>query len=166
MYLPEAEGEPGRWVEKSPMPVARAMAGAAISGGKIYVMGGLDAEEQFLTRSDVYTPVMDDSGENPWTVGMPLPEARAHHGMTNVGDLVFVIGGEGQDSSWLSNLQFFPAANLWQRIENPVETVWNGMGVISAGTQLYTFGGKINGEISDLTRTYQAVYSIAVPLIP
>ena len=166
MYLPAAAGEPGRWLEITPMPVARAFAGAAISGGRVYVMGGLDANGQILTRSDVYTPVLEESGENPWSEGMPLPEARARHGMTSVGDLVFVLGGDEKDGRPLSNLQFFPAANLWQRIENPIQSVWTGMGVIGAGTQLYTFGGEINREASALTQTYQAVYSISVPFIP
>jgi DNA-binding CsgD family transcriptional regulator/N-acetylneuraminic acid mutarotase len=166
MYQPGSAAEPGRWLEMSPMPVPRASAGAAISGGRIYLMGGLSSAGQILTRSDVYTPVLDDGGENPWAEGMPLPEARAEHGMTSVGDLVFLIGGDGPGSNLLSNLQFFPAAGLWQRIENPVQSLWTGMGVISAGTQLYIFGGRIDGEISALTQTYQAVFTIAVPIAP
>jgi DNA-binding CsgD family transcriptional regulator/N-acetylneuraminic acid mutarotase len=165
-YIPATGAESGRWLELTAMPVARGFAGAAVSGGKIYVIGGIDAQDQVLSRSDVYTPAMDDGQNSPWQPGMPLPESRYHHAMTSVGDLVFVIGGIDANGGRLTNLQFSPAANLWQRIENPIQQAWTDLGVATVGTQLFTFGGEIGNQESDLTQTYQAIFTIAVPFAP
>jgi DNA-binding CsgD family transcriptional regulator/N-acetylneuraminic acid mutarotase len=167
-YTPGIDDQdiPGVWLEKSPLPLARGFLGAAVSGGKIYVMGGLDNTNQPVARTDIYTPALDDAEESPWAEGMPLPEARARLGMTNVGDLLFVIGGVGADGPLNSNLQFFPAANLWQRIENPIREGVSDMGVVTISTQLFTLGGSLNDQHFADTYTYQAVFTIAIPFAP
>lgn len=165
-FSPGTADESGRWLEKTPMPMGRGFAGAAVSEGKIYLIGGIDEDGRILSRSDIYSPALDDGSNIPWEVGMPLPEPRYKHGVTNVGDLLFVIGGTDLEGSTLSNLQFTPSANLWQRIENPQQQVWEELGVATLGTQLFTFGGLVDGAVSAQSQTYQAIFTIAVPLIP
>ncbi|MFN2197664.1 MAG: LuxR C-terminal-related transcriptional regulator [Anaerolineales bacterium] len=165
-FTPGNPGEPGVWREMTSMPGARGFLGAAASGGKIYLIGGLGPDGQPLARSDIYTPALDDGQNDPWQDGMPLPEARAHQGMTNVGDLIFVMGGAGSENRPLSNLQFSPAANLWQRVENPVEGLWKDPGVAPLGTQIYVLGGSLDTQPSDRLLTYQAIFTISVPFLP
>lgn len=166
MYTPGPAGEAGVWQQMTSMPGARGFLGAAASGGKIYLIGGLGPDGQALARSDVYTPALDDGQNNPWQEGMPLPEARAHHGMTNVGDLLFVIGGRGEAGQPLSSLQFSPSVSLWQKIENPVSQIWFDMGIATWGTQLFTFGGVQDDQYTGQTLTYQAIYTIIMPRLP
>jgi N-acetylneuraminic acid mutarotase len=165
-YLPGSAGEPGTWQEMTSMPGARGFLGAAASGGKIYLIGGLGPDGQPIARSDMYTPALDDGQNNPWQAGMPLPEARANLGMANVGDLIFVIGGVGGENRPLSNLQFSPAANLWQRIENPVAGLWKDPGIAPLGTQIYAVGGRVDDQPSERLLTYQAIFTISVPFLP
>lgn len=97
---------------------------------------------------------------------MPLPEGRYRHAIANAGDVLFVIGGTGATGQALPSLQFSAAANLWQRTTPPVEQSWTDLAVISISTQLFTFGGRVGDQVDDQTRSYQALFSIAVPIAP
>ncbi|PIW19903.1 MAG: galactose oxidase, partial [Anaerolineae bacterium CG17_big_fil_post_rev_8_21_14_2_50_57_27] len=52
------------------MPTARGFAGAAVAGGKIYVIGGYDGKEA-LAVNEEYLPERDT-----WSRRAPLPAGR------------------------------------------------------------------------------------------
>jgi N-acetylneuraminic acid mutarotase len=78
------------------LPLPRFEAAAAVSGGRVYFIGGITGVTSDPTsareshRVDVYDPETDT-----WTDGPPLPDgAPSHHlAVTTVGDLVYVLGG-------------------------------------------------------------------------
>jgi DNA-binding CsgD family transcriptional regulator len=166
-YLPGADGQDGEWVEKSPLPEARGYAAAAVSAGRIYVLGGQNNSGTLLIENDIYAPAQDLDGQSsPWQGGMPLPEGRYRHSIANAGDLLFVIGGTDEAGQVLPNLQFSAAASLWQRTAPPIPESWTDLAVASISTQLFTFGGRAGEQIQGTTRSYQALFSIAVPIAP
>lgn len=166
-YAPAPDGQPGEWVEKTPLLEAKGYTAAAVSGGRIYLMGGQNNSGTVLAENDIYAPAQDvNSQSDPWQVGMPLPEGRYRHAIANAGDLLFVIGGTDDGDQALANLQFAPASNLWQRSVSPVEKTWTDLGAAAFSTQVFTFGGRIGEEIEGQTRSYQALFSIAVPIAP
>lgn len=166
-FTPGADGLGGEWVEKTPLVEAKGYTAAAVSGGRIYVMGGENNSGVLLAENDIYAPSADLGGQSePWQTGMPLPEGRYRHAIANAGDVLFVIGGTGATGQALPSLQFSAAANLWQRTTPPVEQSWTDLAVISISTQLFTFGGRVGDQVDDQTRSYQALFSIAVPIAP
>ena len=62
-------------------------------------------------------------------------------------------------------LEYLPQVNQWKEIEPPKTQPWSRMGLVVIGTNLYAFGGLVGGSITGAQWTYQALYTIAVPII-
>jgi N-acetylneuraminic acid mutarotase len=73
------------------MPTPRSEVAVAAVAGKIYVVGGFEADGSPSDKVEVYDPVTDAWGEIA-----PLPEPRHHTAATAVADIfLYVIGGFG-----------------------------------------------------------------------
>lgn len=79
--------EPG-WVLGAPAPIALTEVAAAAHDGRIWVVGGMDADGRAVDRVLVYDPATD-----VWADGPPLPEAVHHAALVSDGDFLFLIGG-------------------------------------------------------------------------
>jgi DNA-binding CsgD family transcriptional regulator len=152
------------WVEHKPMPTARGYAGTAVSGGKIFIIGGYDGNRA-LDVNEVYWPERDDGYSDPWSTASNLPERRYAMGITNIADIIYLVGGEGEDSENLSPLEYIPSLNIWGQFENPLPQHWSFMGLVNLDTRLLAIGGKVDGEPSPISMVYQAIYTISIPLI-
>jgi hypothetical protein len=75
-------------VEKTPMPTARKEVGVGVIGGKLYVVGGRDANYQLLSVMEAYDPATD-----AWTRLSPLPTLRSTEGAVALKGLLYVVGG-------------------------------------------------------------------------
>jgi hypothetical protein len=142
------------------MPTARGFAGAAVAGGKIYVVGGYDGKIALMVNEE-YLPERDT-----WLQRAPLPEGRYALGMTSVADILYVIGGERKTDSALLPLQYVPQQDQWQAFESPFSESWSHLGVIPTGTHLYALGGNLGGVPAAKNLAYQAIYTILIPVIP
>jgi N-acetylneuraminic acid mutarotase len=71
------------------MPAARQSLGAGMdASGRIYVLGGFDTDDVFLSSVDVFTP-----STGTWQSGPPMPKARAAFGIASFDDRIHVLGG-------------------------------------------------------------------------
>ena len=156
------EYDPGQdnWIKRTPMPTARGFAGAAIAGGKIYVVGGTDGKSA-LAVNEEYSPELDN-----WTRHAPIPEARFAAGMTSVADIIYLVGGEGKAGSSLLPLQYVHQQDQWQEFESPHSENWSHLGLVPFQTQLYGVGGWQNNMPATQNLSYQAIYTILMPVIP
>ncbi|MDP1547605.1 MAG: kelch repeat-containing protein [Anaerolineales bacterium] len=156
------EYDPGqdKWSKRTPMPTARDFAGAAIAGGKIYVIGGYDGKEA-LTVNEEYLPERDT-----WSQRAPLPAGRYALGMASVADIIYVVGGEGNTGSSLPPLQYLHQQDQWQEFESPFSQHWSHLGLVPFQTQLYGVGGWWNDTPATQNLSYQAIYTILIPVIP
>jgi DNA-binding CsgD family transcriptional regulator len=162
------EYDPDRdvWLtDRSPMPTARAYAGAAVATGKIYILGGYDGV-QALAVNEVYQPDRDRPGEHPWSVAAPLPEARFGAGVAGVADIIHLVGGENDQGGVSGVLEYFPQNDAWQKIPGLSSQPWSRLGLIPVGTHLYALGGQLGGVIVGENLSYQAIYTVLIPLIP
>jgi DNA-binding CsgD family transcriptional regulator len=157
--------DPGQnhWVSAVSMPKARGFASAAVAGDNIYVIGGYDGK-QALKLNEVYSPFLDDS-ESPWSQAGSMPDGRYAFGMTSIAGIIYVVGGEG-DASLLPPLQYVHQQNRWQEFTDPLSQRWSHLGLVSLQTQLYGFGGWLNGIPAAQNLSYQAIYIISIPNIP
>lgn len=160
----EYDPETDQWLGRSSMPTPRAYSGAAVSSGKIYVLGGEDLTGP-LDVNEVYSPELDDGENVPWDAAVSIPDDRSGAGVVNVVDNIFVIGGRNQDGVSDPSFIYVPAGELWQSIDLPISDQWSRMGLSLVGKQLFMLGGNISDEPTDGNYAYQAIFTVAFPVI-
>ena len=149
-----------KWTERIPMPTARGFSGAAVAGGSIYVIGGMVGEKA-LAVNEEYVPE-----HNKWSQRAPLPIGRYALGMTSVADIIYAVGGENETSSSLPPLQYIHQQDQWQAFEGPLhQQEWSHLGLVPLQTQIYGLGGRLNGIPAARNLSYQAIYTILIPLV-
>ena len=159
----EYDPEQDAWTVRTPMPTARAFAGAAIAGGSIYVIGGT-AGGKALAVNQEYVPEHDTGATNPWASRSPIPEARSAMGLASIADTIYVVGGIGDAGLALQSMQYSFQLDRWQVFENPIAWQWSYLGLASLQTQLYALGGRQNGNPAAQNLSYQAIYTIVIPV--
>ncbi len=151
------------WVELTKMPIKRAYGGAAVSGGKIYVLGGIN-DEGVLSNNHVYAPELDQVDMNPWSEAADLPEKRYAMGVTNVVENIYLIGGS-HDNGVLDSYIYFPTTNSWQQLDQPFIQSLTNFGQVLLGTRVYLMGGETNEEVIAKNISYQAIYTLSIPVV-
>ena len=146
------------------MPSAREWAGAAAAGDKIYVIGGYDGKKA-LALNEVFSPFTDNP-QDSWSEAERLPETRYAFGVASVADTIYVIGGEGDPNQTLKPIQFLHQQNKWQYFESPFTGNWSHLGLVPIQTELYGVGGRTNNVPAAKNLSYQAIYTILIPLLP
>jgi DNA-binding CsgD family transcriptional regulator/N-acetylneuraminic acid mutarotase len=149
-----------KWTERMPMPTARGFAGAAAAGGGIYVIGGTTGE-RVLAVNEEYVPERD-----AWSQRTSLPNGRFAPGMTSVADIIYVVGGTNEIESVLPPLQYLHQQDQWREFEVPFSQSWSHFGLVSLETRLYGVGGLKNKIPTTQNLSYQAIYTILIPVIP
>jgi len=152
-----------QWSIHAAMPTARGFSGAALAAGKIFVMGGT-AGGAALTVNEAFSPDAEAGGGTAWAAVAPIPSGRAKAGVASVADIVHVVGGDGV-TGLQTALEYLPQLDQWKEIESPRTQPWSRMGLVAIGTNLYAFGGLAGQSITGAQWTYQALYTIAVPII-
>jgi len=150
------------WSSIPPMPTARAYAGSVVIGGKIYIIGGWDGN-QAIKADEAFVP--DNSGASQqWVQEPSLPYGRYAMGITNLADIIFIIGGLGGSDN-PSTIALSPGDTYWGELQSPIKTGWSNLGVSTIGTRLFALGGK-NGETMNTEMwEYQAIFTITFPII-
>lgn len=152
------------WMLKTSMPVARGYGGAGVSGRSIFLIGGYNGKRS-LKRNDIYQPDHDDGTTNPWSIGKPLPAGRYRIGVASIADILLVIGGiEGQNRTPAS-MEYFPQTDEWITYDNMASQALVDQGVVPLGTHIYILGGIIEDVPTNQTLSYQAIYTIAIPVV-
>ncbi len=152
------------WSERTPLPLPRRAAAAAVAGGKIYVLGGFDGQNP-LTRNETYTPSLEGSGASPWGTATPLPEGRYAMGAASIADSILVIGGVPPSASTAASYQFFPSTSTWTELEQPSPQPWAYLASVPLDQNILALGGMQNDQISGVLQTYQAVYTVLIPIV-
>ena len=148
----------GAWKKKSPMPTARSDLAAAAVGGKIYALGGRDAQlQERLATVEEYDPATDT-----WKQLPDMPTARDEFTAGVVGGKIYVIGGfttvkRGAKviSKTLSTVEVYdPAANNWGKVADlPIARVRTGSAALNA--KIYVIAGVTNvGGGQQLVQVY------------
>jgi DNA-binding CsgD family transcriptional regulator/N-acetylneuraminic acid mutarotase len=159
-YDPDAD----KWQSLTTMPTARAFPGVSIVEGKIYVIGGYDGEKALLTN-EIYTPDLEDNTKSPWEIGESLPDPRYAMGVASLVDTLHVFGGIGESGEPLPSLEYSNSLRSWETYQSPFKGQWSQLGLVPVGTNLYLVGGDINGLPTGINLTYQAIYTINIPIV-
>jgi DNA-binding CsgD family transcriptional regulator len=160
------EYDPGRdaWAVRTPMPTARGFAGAALAGGRIYVVGGKSAGERAVAANEEFMPSREGSGASAWLPRADLPESWAATAAAGLADSVYVLGLAPGGTAGL--LRYYPAQNLWQALEAPPSPRPAAAALAALSTSLVALGGSAEGRPQVSNASYQAIYTIVVPVGP
>lgn len=162
VYIPEED----RWVERTPMSAPRAYAAAAVAGSKIYIIGGYDGKRA-LALNEAYFPNRDANGESAWETFEPMPGGRYAMGSAVLADIIYLVGGieENGASTNQAIQQYLTKTNLWDKADVPLEAVGESPATLASGNFIYILGGQTASGLSASHQSYQALYTVAVPVI-
>jgi len=151
------------WREEPAMPTARAFTGAAVAGRKIYVLGGYDGEKA-LDVNQSFSPDVAATTSEAWSQAKPMPEARYAMGVASVADMIYVVGGDGEEEKQYDSLVFVEQNGEWQEFSKP-DYSNKGLSMNYLGVNLFILGGKeINIPIKKVFH-YKLLYTISLPII-
>ncbi|MBN1147486.1 MAG: hypothetical protein JXA78_09530 [Anaerolineales bacterium] len=152
------------WNAEFSMPTPRGYSGAAVLGREIFVIGGLDGKGALQTN-EMYRPDLSASQTDAWSAVKPIPEPVYAMGVANLGDIMYVVGGEGDLEREYPALAYFERSDEWRIIDKPSTPLGSHLGATVFEVYLYVFGGNIDGVPTPNNMAYQAIYTISFPII-
>jgi large repetitive protein len=136
----------GSWTPLPPMAVARGGAAAKMVDGKIYVVGGMDADGASLASVEVFDPAT--SG---WTSAPPMTTRRDNPGSAVLDGDLYVFGGRTRNADGttvdgaLSTVEMFdPGTGTWVE-RTPMPTGRRTVVVGTLGGRAQVMGGEGGG---------------------
>jgi DNA-binding CsgD family transcriptional regulator len=159
IYHPESES----WSTGNPMPIARAFAGAAVAGGKVYVVGG-ENQGGKLSVNEVNDLSLNGSGTSEWQTDEALPASVSGIGLINVADLIYAVAsGDGVNGIYVFHNLPEARQKSWEFVPMPFE-FGSRFNTVILGTKLYIMGGYLTDNQLSLTVSYDAIYTIVLPI--
>ena len=103
------------------MPTKRYFHGVAPLDNKIYVTGGSDGYQTYLSSVDCYDP-----DTNTWSQVANMNIARRGHCLVSLLGRLYAIGGVGQD---VKNVEVYdPDNNTWTMLQHKLDRKVDGTG--------------------------------------
>lgn len=150
----------GTWQLLAPMPTARQEVASAVLDGKVYVLGGFDADGFSSALVEVYNPATDT-----WSSVHPLPSAVNHNSAAVAAGKLYSFGASGTAA-----YVYQPASDSWAPIasmhfqhgETPAVGVFNDKIYVAGGTN---FGvSETDLEVfNPATNAWTVLASMSVP---
>jgi Kelch motif len=126
----------GAWHAMSDAPVARAAAGAAVLGHRLYVAGGRNDTTAALSSLAIY-----DFDTGRWSLGPSLAHAREHVAAVTAGGAVWLLGGRVSGVGVTYVERYRPGATAWQEM-SPLPVARSGFQAVSVGHSILAVGGE------------------------
>lgn len=159
----EYDPEQDQWSTRQELPNPMGYAGAVIANGRVFILGGFDGE-QALDITLQYFPEAEEAGGETFRRLKPLPQGRYAMGVASVADIIYVVGGIG-DQAELPYLEYFVPLDNWIPFNPGEEFDWSNGGMTILGTDLHLLGGVGNGERLAQHLSYRALYVINMPVV-
>jgi hypothetical protein len=86
-------------------------------------------------------------------------------GTTTVADIIHVFGGVSDRNQALQPSVYFPQEGEWIVSQDALASSWSHLGVASLETRLFAIGGWWEDSFSARNYSYQAIYTISLPLL-
>lgn len=153
------------WHQASPMPTARFNVSVLADNGKIYVMGGSNGKGN-LSANESFSPYKQLENEDPWLVEPSLPEKLSGYAAIKLYDKIAIIGGKSTVSGAIDQFHYNAAQEDWQIVNiNPesANTITEAAFIL-LGQNIYMIGGTVNSTFLDSVTSYQAMFTILLPL--
>jgi len=152
------------WREITNMTTPRGYAGATMVGDNILILGGYDGKKA-LSTIETFEPNSEKIRYNPLSPNSSMPQSSYGMGVTSLADMVYVVGGQGNDLLQYPTLIMVNETGEWGSFEAPSEGVSSFLGLVSWGPYIYAIGGKLDGKSSNYNLAYKAIYTVILPLV-
>jgi N-acetylneuraminic acid mutarotase len=123
------------WEAMAPMSTAREDSAAAAVDGKLYMMGGKDADDESLSSVERYDPA-----KNAWEAVAPMSTARYGFAAAAVDGKLYVMGGRDNQNRLSSVERYDLAKNAWEAVA-PMSTARYDLAAAVVDGKLYVMGG-------------------------
>jgi N-acetylneuraminic acid mutarotase len=127
------------WTLLAPLPSARGETAAAVTGGRLYVIGGMTGlGGQGTAEVSVYDP-----SANAWTAAADLPATRHHAAAAGLDGSVYVTGGGPAAEDWTPQPTLWslaPGADAWHELASMPEGRL-GHRMVAVEGRLFVVGG-------------------------
>ena len=97
-----------RWIIKNDMPIARANLCSITLRDKIYVIGGMNENCEYLTLVEEYDPIT-----HKWSEKSSMPTARVDSSIAELDGKIYVLGGWDGYSFLATSEKYDPLTNSW-----------------------------------------------------
>ncbi len=148
------------WETIATLKEPRGDARAVISGNQIYLLGGHD-DDHVIRNLDLYVASAEVNGSGRWTSLEPLPIEKTRFQVTEIADVIYVVGGE-EEEGFIQ--QYLTRSNEW-RVSDEIGVVpTSRQGVWALEDYIYLIGGEREGEFLSSNYRYRAIYTIFLPV--
>ena len=125
----------GEWKVLNDLPTARQELAAAVLNGKIYAIGGLDADVRATSTVEVYNPVT-----NTWATAADIPSANHHNAAAVAAGKLYSFGGLSKSTAVYDAIN-----NSWSLV---APSFYGHPGTAAVGViddKIYVAGGSADG---------------------
>ncbi|XP_057680963.1 kelch-like protein 40b [Corythoichthys intestinalis] len=139
------------WLGMPPLPSPRFLFGLGEAENSIFVMGGKEVKDQEHTLDSV---LVYDRQSFKWGESDPLPYAAYGHATVSSNDVVYVIGGKGDDKNCLSKMYAYDARRFeWKELA-PMKTARSLFGATVHQNKIYVAAGVTDTGLTDSVEVY------------
>ena len=124
------------WKTLTDMPTARGEFGVAVVAGKIYVIGGVNENNQPLGTVEEYNPLTD-----AWTNKMSMPTPRSGLAVAVYNNKIYAIGGSINGVFVGNNEVYDPVTNTWST-KSSMPTPRADLSASVVNNEIFLIGGK------------------------
>lgn len=128
-----------RWVELPPLLQPRAAAAATVIGDRIAVTGGVGANNELVSTTEIFDGTS-------WKLGAALPTPRKLLAGASDGELMYTVGGTDGESDLPTVEAYDPATDAWTSLPG-LATARSDLGVAIADGRLVAVGGLSSGRV-------------------
>lgn len=137
-HLERYDPRANTWVSLATMPAPRGAGGVAFGEGKIWYVGGIDAERNLSNSLFVY-----DIATDKWEEMPPMKHARDHLRLEYYDGALYALSGRRDDMRFnLPHVEKFDVATQQWTDVAPLPTPRGGFGSTVLNGKIYTFGGE------------------------
>jgi hypothetical protein len=135
------------WSSGAPLPTAVFSPATAMLKGKIYVIGGTNADGTVIADTQIYDPATDT-----WSAGVPLPTPLVGGAGAVVNGVLYVMGGiSGQTQDYTDAVWAFSLKTGTWSAKAAMPTALNDAGVAVVNNIIYLVGGNASGDLRTTT---------------
>ncbi|XP_053121584.1 kelch-like protein 40 [Hemicordylus capensis] len=139
------------WLGMPPLPSPRCLFGMGEAENSIFVVGGKELKEGEQTLDSV---MCYDRLSFKWGEADPLPYEVYGHGVVSHNDLIYVIGGKGNDKKCLNTLIVYnPKKFEWKELA-PMKTARSLFGTTVHKDKIYVAAGVTDAGLTSSMEVY------------
>ncbi|KAM9337064.1 kelch-like protein 40b [Symphorus nematophorus] len=139
------------WLGMPPLPSPRFLFGLGEAENSIFVMGGRELKEQEHTLDSV---LVYDRQSFKWGESDPVPYAVYGHATVSHKDVVYVIGGKGDNKSCLKTMCAYDAKRFEWKGLAPMKTARSLFGATVHKGKIYVAAGVTDTGLTDSVEVY------------